>query len=342
MAALTEFDVVNLAQSLIDIDSTTPREGRVVKWLAAWLRGRGYNVEEQPVEDDRMNLIVTVGAEAAKVVLSTHLDCVPPFFPSRLEGNLLYGRGACDAKGIAAAQIGALEQLRAAGETRVGALFVVGEERGSHGAHAANRTPRGSTYLIDGEPTDNRLGLATRGVYRVQLKASGRAAHSSHPEEGESAIEKLLDALVALRAIDLPADPTLGQTSYTVAMLEGGVAPNVVPPHASAEINFRIVGPSHDVRAVLQPLTTWVTIEDVVEVPPVRMATVPGYDTEVFPFTTDIPFLDAWGEPLLFGPGSVLVAHTDDEHIRIDELRAATDHYARIADALLNQVPDRS
>ena len=342
MAALTGFDVVDLAQSLIDIDSTTPREGQVVRWLAGWLRGRGYNVEEQPVEDGRMNLIVTVGAEASKVVLSTHLDCVPPFFPSRLEGNLLYGRGACDAKGIAAAQIGALEQLRAAGETGVGALFVVGEERGSHGAHAANRTPRGSAYLVDGEPTDNRLGLATRGVYRVRFEASGRAAHSSHPEEGESAIEKLLDALVALRAIDLPADSTLGQTSYTVTMLEGGVAPNVVPPHASAEINFRIVGPSHDIRAALRPLTTRVTIEDVVEVPPVRMATVPGFDTEVFPFTTDIPFLTAWGEPLLFGPGSVLVAHTDDEHVRIDELRAAPDHYARIAVALLNRVPDRS
>ena len=168
------YDVVELARSLIDIDSTTGREGPVARWLAGWLRERGYDVEEQPVEGDRINLYVALGPPA--VVLSTHLDCVPPHFPSREEDGRLYGRGACDAKGIAAAQIGALEQLRAAGETRVGVLFVVGEERGSHGAHAANRTPRGSRYLLNGEPTDSRLGLATRGVCRVRLSARGRNA----------------------------------------------------------------------------------------------------------------------------------------------------------------------
>ncbi len=342
MAAVSAFDVVDLARALIDIDSTTPAEGPVMRWLADWLRGRRYEVEEQPVEGDRVNLVVTVGRRAPDVVLSTHLDCVPPFFPSRLEERLLYGRGACDAKGIAAAQIGALERLRDGGETRVGALFVVGEERGSHGAHAANRAPCGSTYLVDGEPTDNRLGSATRGVYRVRLRARGRAAHSSHPEEGESAIEKLLDALIALRAIELPASTIMGRTSYTVALLDGGVAPNVVPPHASAEVNFRIVGPSADVRTALEPLMHWVAIEDVVVVPPVRLATVPGFDTEVFPFTTDIPFLTAWGEPLLFGPGSVLVAHTADEHVRIDELRAAVEHYVHIARTLLDRVTSAS
>lgn len=332
---LDGFDVVDLARSLIDIDSTTPNEGPVARWLAEWLRGRGYSVEEQPVDGNRVNLYVTVGQP--DVVLSTHLDCVPPFFPSRLEDGLLFGRGACDAKGIAAAQIAALEQLRTDGETRVGALFVVGEERGSHGAHAANRTPRGSRFLVDGEPTDNRLGSATRGVYRVRFRAQGRAAHSAHPEQGESAVEKLLDALVALRGIALPADPMLGQTTYTVALIDGGVAPNVVPPHASAEVNFRIVGPAQTVRATLEPLTTWVELEDVVEVPPVRMTTVPGFDTAAFRFTTDIPFLSAWGAPLLFGPGSVLVAHTADEHVRVNELRAAVAHYAQIARTLLDR-----
>ena len=329
------FDVVDLARSLIDIDSTTPNEGPVASWLVAWLRGRGYRVEEQPVEGDRVNLYVTIDERHPDVVLSTHLDCVPPFFPSRVEGDLLYGRGACDAKGIDAAQVGALDQLRAGGETRVGALFVVGEERGSHGAHAANRTPRAARYLVDGEPTDNRLGLATRGVYRVRLRAIGRAAHSSHPEQGESAIEKLLDALIALRAIDLPSDPTLGDTSYAVVLIDGGVAPNVVPPHASAEVNFRIVGPATAVRTALEPLADWIEFDDVVEVPVVRMATVPGFDTAVFPFTTDIPFLTAWGEPLLFGPGSVLVAHTAHEHVSIDALHAAVDDYAHIATTLL-------
>ena len=330
------FDVVGLARSLIDIDSTTGNEGPVVRWLADWLQARGYAVEMQPVEGERTNLYVTLGQPV--VVLSTHLDCVPPFFPSRLEDGLLYGRGACDAKGIAAAQVGTLEQLRTSGETRVGLLFVVGEERGSHGAHAANQVPPGSRYLVDGEPTDNRLGAATRGVCRVKLIARGRAAHSSHPEQGESAIEKLVDALVALRTLDLPVSPTLGATTYTVGLIDGGVAPNVVPPHASAEVNFRIVGPASAVRATLEPVRALVEIEDVAEVPPVEMATVPGFDTAVFPFTTDIPFLSAWGRPLLFGPGSVLVAHTADEHVRVDDLRAAIGHYATIANTLLGRV----
>ena len=335
MATVTTFDVVGLARSLIDIDSTTGSEGPVVRWLADWLRARGFTVETQPVEGERVNLYVTLGDPV--VVLSTHLDCVPPFFPSREDGGLLYGRGACDAKGIAAAQVGALEQLRAAGETRVGLLFVVGEERGSHGAHAANQVPPGSRYLVDGEPTDNRLGAATRGVCRVKLLARGRAAHSSHPEQGESAIEKLVDALVALRTLELPRNPTLGTTTYTVCLIDGGVAPNVVPPHASAEVNFRIVGQASAVRAALEPVTALVEIEDVAEVPPIEMVTVPGFETAVFPFTTDIPFLSAWGQPLLFGPGSVLVAHTAEEHVRVDELRAAVDHYVRITTTLLER-----
>ena len=335
MATVTGFDVVGLARSLIDIDSTTGSEGPVIRWLAAWLRSRGYAVEMQPVEGDRANLYVTLGAPV--VVLSTHLDCVPPFFPSRQEDGRLYGRGACDAKGIAAAQIGALEQLHVSGETRVGLLLVVGEERGSHGAHAANRVPPGSRYLVNGEPTDNRLGAATRGVYRVKLLARGQAAHSSHPERGESAIEKLVDALVALRTLDLPVSPTLGATSYTVSLIDGGIAPNVVPPHASAEVNFRIVGPVSAVRAALEPVTALIEIEDVAEVSPVEMVTVPGFDTAVFPFTTDIPFLSAWGQPLLFGPGSVLVAHTAEEHVEVDELHAAIGHYTTIATTLLDR-----
>ena len=333
---MTSYDVVSLARSLIDIDSTTGQEGSVSRWLAEWLRDRGYQVQEQPVEGDRINLYVTLGKPV--VILSTHLDCVPPYFPSREENGCLYGRGACDAKGIAAAQIGALEQLRQTGETRVGLLLVVGEERGSHGARAANKTPPGSRYLINGEPTDNRLGVATRGVYRLRLQAHGRAAHSSHPELGISAIEKLLDALVDLRKVTLPTTAKLGSTTYTVALINGGVAPNVVPPHASAEINFRLVGPSRDVRRALQPLSKLIEFEDIIEVPPVEMVTVPGFETAVFPFTTDIPFLSAWGKPLLFGPGSVLLAHTADEHVRIDELRAAVDHYTQIAATLLRRV----
>ena len=328
-------DVVRLARSLIDIDSTTGQEGAVGRWLATWLRKQDFQVEEQLVEADRLNLYVTLGDPT--VVFSTHLDCVPPFFPSREEHGRLYGRGACDAKGIAAAQIAALKQLRATGQTGVGLLLVVGEEQGSHGAHVANQTPRGSRYLVNGEPTDSRLGVATRGVCRVRLRATGRAAHSSHPDQGISAIDKLVDALITLRQLPLPTDRTLGTTTFTVALIDGGVAPNVVPPHATAEVNFRTVGPAVALRAALDPLTTLVDLEDVVEVPPVEMVTVPGFDTAVFPFTTDIPFLEAWGKPLLFGPGSVLVAHTDEEYVEIAELEAAVDHYVRIAKALLGR-----
>jgi acetylornithine deacetylase len=271
------------------------------------------------------------------VVLSTHFDCVPPFFPSRIERRRIYGRGACDAKGILAAQVAAADQLRRDGEERIGLLFVVGEERGSDGARTANLAAAGSRYLVDGEPTDSRLGLATRGVLRLKLKASGRAAHSSFPELGESAIDRLLDALIALRGITFADDPVLGRTHYTIGLIAGGVAPNVVSPAAEAEVMFRIVGDAADVRAAVAPLESLVSIEHVLEVPPVKMATVDGFDTAVFPYTTDIPFLSNWGEPLLFGPGSIHMAHTAEEFIEIDELRSAVDGYVRIVRQLLTR-----
>ncbi len=326
-------EIIGLARSLIDIDSTSGREAEACRWLAGWLQDRGYDVVEQPVADDRFNVIATL--DPPDVVLSTHIDCVPPFFASREDDDLLYGRGACDAKGILAAQLAALERLRAAGERRVALLVVVGEERGSQGARAANTRTLGSRYLINGEPTDNRLGAATRGVYRMRLVARGRAAHSSHPELGESAIEKLLDALIRLRTLTLPDDPRLGRTYYTIGLMSGGVAPNVVPPGAEAEVNFRTVGSAAAVRTALEPLTPTVDLEDVVEVPPVVLETVPDFTAEVFPYTTDIPFLSAWGKPLLLGPGSVLVAHTDEEHISISEMVRSVDLYVTLARRLL-------
>src|SRR5438876_9039010 len=221
-------DPVALTRALVDIDSTTGREGEAANWIARDLRERGYEVAEQPVSDGRFNIFARLGAEP-RVVFSTHFDCVPPFFPSRVGDGVLFGRGACDAKGILAAQVAAAEQLRVAGERLIALLFVVGEERGSDGARVANaNAPAGVRFLINGEPTDNRLGRATRGVLRVRLRASGRAAHSSFPELGESAIDKLIDALVELRGVDLPADDVLGRTHYTVGLIAGGVAPNVI------------------------------------------------------------------------------------------------------------------
>lgn len=333
MDSVERVDVVALTRALVDIDSTTGREGDVGRWLADYLRGRGFAVTEQRVDTSRFNVIATVSDP--RVVFSTHFDCVPPFFPSRVSGERIHGRGACDAKGILAAMVAAADRLRREGESRVGLVFVVGEERGSDGAREANKFANQSRFLIDGEPTDNRLGLATRGVLRLKLRASGRAAHSSFPELGESAIDKLLDALIELRSVVLPADPLLGRTHYTVGLISGGVAPNVVSPAAEAEVMFRTVSDAGQVRRAVKVLGPRVEIEDVLEVPPVRLKSVPGFDTSVFPFTTDIPFLSAWGEPLLFGPGSIHVAHTVDEYVTLTELHDAVDHYAALARALM-------
>jgi acetylornithine deacetylase len=334
-------DIVALTRSLVDIDSTTGREGECGRWLSDYLRGRGCAVVEQRVDDARFNVIVNqpnmAQAISPAIVFSTHFDCVPPFFPSRVGGDRLYGRGSCDAKGILAAQVAAADRLWRDGESRVGLVFVVGEERGSDGAKVADAAANGSRFLINGEPTDNRLGQATRGILRLRLRASGRAAHSSFPELGESAIDKLLDALLALRAIALPDDPILGRTHYTVGLINGGVAPNVVSPAADAEVMFRTVGDAAEVRRAVAPLERLVTIEHVLEVPPVRMQTVPGFETAVFPYTTDIPFLTSWGEPLLFGPGSIHAAHTADESVSIAELESAAGHYVTIAKTLLGR-----
>jgi acetylornithine deacetylase len=324
---------VALTRALVDIDSTTGQESEVGRWLADYLRGLGFSVTTQPVDESRFNVFAMIGNPL--VVFSTHFDCVPPFFPSRVEGDRLYGRGACDAKGILAAQVAAADTLRREGETRIGMLFVVGEERGSDGAKTANLSANGCRFLIDGEPTDSRLGSATRGMLRVKLKATGRAAHSSYPELGESAIDKLLDALVELRSIPLPADPVLGRTHYTVGLIGGGVAPNVVSPSAEAEVMFRTVSAGEEIRRAMKSLESRVQVEHVLEALPVRMATVPGFDAVVFPYTTDIPFLDRWGQPLLFGPGSIHVAHTADEFISIRELESSVSHYLAIARDLL-------
>jgi acetylornithine deacetylase len=329
-------DPVQLTRTLVDLDSTTGRERETGECLARTLAELGYRVIEQPVSDGRFNVFAQPGTASPEVVFSTHFDCVPPFFPSRLERGLIFGRGSCDAKGIVAAQIAAAERLRLSGETRVGLLFVVGEERGSDGARVANeRAPEGVRFLINGEPTDNRLGAATRGILRVRLQAHGRAAHSSFPELGESAIDKLLDALMVLRGVQLPEDPLLGRTHYTVGLIEGGVAPNVVSPHASAELMFRIVGEGAPVRDALHVVESLVSIEPILEIHAVKLHVVAGFETAVFPYTTDVPWLTNWGTPLLVGPGSIHVAHTAEEHLAVDELHAGVDLYDRLARQLL-------
>jgi acetylornithine deacetylase len=330
-------DLVGLTRALVDIDSTTGREGAAAAFLSRHLTELGFTVVEQQVDDFRFNVFATTAPDPV-LVYSTHFDCVPPFFPSRVENGRIYGRGSCDAKGILAAQVAAADLLRRAGETRVGLLFVVGEERGSEGAKRANLDARGCRFLVNGEPTERRLGLATRGIQRVLLKARGRAAHSSFPELGESAIDKLIDVLMELRRVEWPADPLLGRTHYTIGLISGGVAPNVVSPSAQAELMFRTVSDAARVMDILRGFEPRVEIEPVLEVPPVKMTTVPGFEAVVFPYTTDIPFLHAWGQPLLFGPGSIHAAHTSDEFLDIGEQQEAVSDYVALARELLKRV----
>ena len=331
---MDSLDVVGLTRRLVDVESTTGQEAAVCAMVGAELEARGYTVERQTVTDGRVNLLATVGTPA--VVFSTHMDCVPPFTPSRVEGDRIHGRGSCDAKGILVSQLAAAEALRAAGETRGGLLFLVGEERGSDGAMVADVLSTGLTrYLVNGEPTEGRLALGHRGVCRVKLHATGRAAHSGYPHLGESAIEKLLDALALVRQMSLPIDDVLGPTQVNIGGISGGLAPNVIAPSASADLLFRIVTPYEDVLQALEPLASLVDVEYVYHVPSLHMAALDGFETEVVGYTTDAPLLNAWGTRLMYGPGSIHVAHTDHESVAIADLHRAVTDYQRIARTLL-------
>jgi acetylornithine deacetylase len=327
-------DIVGLTRRLVDIESTTGHEAVVCAVVGELLEERGYTVRRQVVSDRRVNILATVGTP--DVVFSTHMDCVPPFLPSRVEGDRIHGRGSCDAKGILVSQLAAAEALRASGETRVGLLFVVGEERGSDGAMVADQLSTGTTrYLVNGEPTEGKLALGHRGACRVKLHAHGRACHSGYPQLGESAIEKLIDALQHVRGLSLPVDPVLGTTQVNIGAISGGVAPNVVAPSASADLLFRIVTPHEDVLSALEPIRSLVDVEYVYHVPPLHMAALDGFETDVVGYTTDAPLLNAWGTRLMYGPGSIHVAHTDHESVAIADLHRAVDDYQRIARALL-------
>jgi len=326
-------DPIALARALVDIDSTTGREAEAGRWLAHYLREAGFTVTEQPVDGGRFNVIASVGTPV--IVLSTHVDCVPPFFPSRVEGDRLYGRGACDAKGILAAQVAASRPPAPAG--RDARRPAVRRRRGTRQRWRPRGQRGGGRVSVSRGRGADRQPSRTRDARHAASPAPGQraAAHSSYPELGESAIDKLIDALVELRTIGLPQDAILGTTHYTVGLISGGVAPNVVPPSAEAEVMFRTVSDASHVRQAIARLERRVQIEPVLEVPPIRLTTVPGFDTAVFPYTTDIPFLSRWGQPLLFGPGSIHLAHTADEYISIDQVHAAVDHYVTIARQLL-------
>ena len=336
-------DPIDLTRRLVDIESLTYNEGAVGAYLDTLLRERGFAVERMEVSQPpqsrfsgpRFNLYASYG-EQPDVVLSTHMDTVPPFIPSREDDLFLYGRGACDAKGIIAAQWAAAERLREAG-VAAALLFVVGEERNSAGALAAAKTPRGSKFLINGEPTENKLALGSKGALRLELVASGRMAHSAYPELGESAIEKLLDALNAARKVPLPVDKILGASTLNIGTISGGRAPNVIPDHAQAELFIRLVDSGDaTLEGMKHAVHGKADIREVLTIPAVLLGSLPGFETTVVSFTTDIPALgDAWGKPYLIGPGSIHVAHTSEERIPKAQILEAVQIYKQMVQQLL-------
>ena len=332
-------DAVTLTRQLVDIESITGNEAAVGNCLYGELCRLGYQTKKMPVEENRFNIYATSAEHPhPAVVFSTHMDTVPPFIPSSEDAGRIYGRGSCDAKGIIAAQIAAAERLRQAG-IHVGLLFVAGEERDSLGAQVANEyaaSGNGSHFLVNGEPTENRLALASKGTLRVEVTATGRMAHSAYPELGESAIDKLIPALTRLRAMPLPSDPQVGPCTLNIGLIEGGRAPNVIPDYAHADLLYRLVGPAHELRReILATAGGEVQVRFPLELPFLRLRTVDGLPTMIAAFTTDIPKLTNWGEPLLLGPGSIHVAHTDGEYIEKQQLAEAIDLYCRITKGLL-------
>ena len=344
-----ELDPIALTRQLVDIESTTYHEGKAGVFLAEFLSQLGYAVEQQPVRqpdaaltpgcgaEDRFNVYACLPEAHPAVVLSTHMDTVPPFFPSSEDDEFLYGRGSCDAKGILAAQIAAAERLRDLG-VHVGLLFVVGEERDSAGAAVANLHPKGSRYLINGEPTDSCLALASKGALRVELRATGRMAHSAYPELGESAIDKLVRALHDLQHMALPVDAVVGDSTLNVGLISGGRAPNVIADAAEAHLLIRLVGPSEETRAeICRIVGDRAAVAFSLDLPFIRMRSLGSMPTMIAKFTTDIPSLTAWGEPFLLGPGSIHVAHTPGERIRKQELRDAVGMYVSLVLTLLTE-----
>lgn len=327
---MTDANVVELAARLMEIDSTSGREGAVVDWLESYLTSADWRVRRIPVSPGRDDLFAT-GVDAPLVTLSTHLDTVPPYVPPRLADGVLWGRGACDAKGIAAAMILAAARLRAE-NVPVALLFVVGEEVTHDGAEAANAFATTSRVLINGEPTESSLAIGTKGAMRFTLRTTGQAAHSAYPHLGRSAIADLVTLLKELEALPLPRDERLGDTTINVGMVEGGVADNVIAPSACARLMARLVG---EPETLIAQLRGWVggraEIEFGVTVPAVILGTLPGFPTSVAAYATDIPKLSRWGIPYLYGPGSIHLAHRDDERVRVAELQDAVDAYARIA-----------
>jgi acetylornithine deacetylase len=337
-------DIFALTRTLIDVESITGNEAQVGERVASLLSGLagqyGGQVEKMEVEPGRFNVFAAFGDPV--VTLSTHLDTVPPFFPSREDGEFIWGRGACDVKGIIAAMVCAAEGLLGEGVRNFGLLFVVGEEKNSAGAYHAAKCSRGSRFLINGEPTENRLALGSKGALRYELVASGRMAHSAYPELGESAIGKLLDALSKVQEAVLPVDEVLGPSTLNIGLIEGGRAPNVIADHASATLMFRLVGDPAPIRGIVEEAAAGlVEAREILCIPAVHLGALEGFETTIVAYTTDIPaFGGAWGTPYLLGPGSIHVAHTNEERVPKKQLAEAAGLYQTMVKRLLASTID--
>lgn len=330
-------DVLDLTKRLIEIPSISGDEKAVAGFLADYLSDAGFEVELQDAGEGRPNVYARRGEP--DVVFSSHTDTVPPYVEFGEDDEFIYGRGACDAKGIIAAMVKASEALIAANVNDIGLLFVVGEEAGSPGARAANEIPNRSRYLINGEPTESRLALGSKGALRAVFKATGRAAHSAYPEMGESAIDKLLDILADLRRVEFPKSEMLGAVTMNIGVIKGGLAANVIPPYAEAELMFRIVTNADSIKQIVEETVgARARIEYAFECDAVFTEPLDGFETAVVSFTTDIPLLTNWGKPLLFGPGSILDAHTAHEKISKPELLRAVDVYVKMATRLKSNI----
>jgi len=331
-------NVFELTKSLMSVPSTSGEEEAVGFWLRDYLESLGWTVELHKVSENQNNVIATLN-DSPRVWFSTHMDTVPPYIPPSEDDEKIYGRGACDAKGIIAAQITAAEQLRKEGVTDIGLLYTVEEERASTGAKASNLHTLAAKceFMINGEPTDNDLAIGSKGSFRLKIKTKGKAAHSAYPEMGDSAVLALLDILDDIRQTKFPNDDFFGATTVNIGVIEGGVALNVIPPSAEASLLIRLTTKREPIETALQNI---VRDRGEIEVlscsEPVKLLEVEGFNQKVVRFTTDIPHLPNWGQPLLLGPGSILVAHTKDEFVIKKDLETAVELYVDLVKKLLN------
>jgi acetylornithine deacetylase len=325
-----------LTKQLMHIPSVTGTEGDIGEFLTKHLSTLGYRVERQSVTADRFNVFAFAGE--GRVMFCTHIDTVPPpTVPIHEDDEFLYGRGACDTKGIIAAMLEAGDRLRHGGVTNFGYLFLVGEETDSIGARMANTLKWNSEYVVVGEPTQNQLARAQKGTLMVNLNATGKAAHSGYPDHGISAITGLWSVLQDCQAGDWGDDPILGKGSFNIGVFRGGEAANIIPPQASASIMIRTVKPRAQVEENMRRIVAnRATMEVVGASDPQITHVVEGFPTTVVSFGSDVPHLGNMGKRLLIGPGSILDAHTAGEKISKRELMEGADLYERLVRKLLS------